>query len=243
VTSFEKNHKELTARNPDCREEIGLLRNGLRTIGQLIHTSPSVNGNGAVWKELINRAEAEKTVLCKHLYGKPLFIAILRLNAAIHKDIRDSLLPEQKESSEEFREQMRRKRNPSEEQAKKSKPTPGPRDPRIRTQGEVPTRKFFVPLRASGMDVAEETTDQPNEEQPQPSSGKSGRLPPIVLTSATNLIQLQGHIKSIVTGSFAFRNTRSRTRIFTKEMADFSAVKKYLENKNLSYFSFYPKSE
>jgi hypothetical protein len=163
VTSFEKNHEELTARNPDCREEIGLLRNGLRTIGQLIHTSPSICGNGAVWKELINRAEAEKTVLCKHLNGKALFTAILRLYAAIHRDMRDSFLPEQKESSEEFREQRRHMRNPSEEQAKKSKPTSGPRDPRIRTQGEVPTRNFFAPLRASGMDIAEETTDQPNE--------------------------------------------------------------------------------
>jgi hypothetical protein len=87
VTSFEKNHEELTARNPDCREEIGLLRNGLCTIGQLIHTSPSVNGNGALWKELINRAEAERTVLCTHLDGKALFTAILRLYAAIHRNI------------------------------------------------------------------------------------------------------------------------------------------------------------
>jgi hypothetical protein len=157
--------------------------------------------------------------------------------------MRDSLLPEQKDSPEEFREQRRSKRNPSEEQAKKSKPTPGPWDSRMRTQVEVPTRNFFAPLRASGMDVAEETIDQPNEEQPQPSSGKSGRPPPIVLTSATNLIQLQRHIKSIVTGSFEFLNTRSGTRIVTKEMVDFSAVKKYLENNNLSYFSFYPKSE
>jgi hypothetical protein len=84
------------------------------------------------------------------------------------------------------------------------------------------------------MDIAEETTDQPNQEQPQPSSSKSGRPPPIVLTSATNLIQLQKHIKRIVTGSFEFRNTRSETRIVTKEMADFSAIKKYLENNKLS---------
>jgi hypothetical protein len=102
VTSFEKNHEELTARNPDCREEIGLLRNGLRTIGQFIHTSPSVNGNGAVWKKLINRAEAEKTVLREHLDGKALLTAILRLHAAIHRDMRDSLLPEKKETSGEF---------------------------------------------------------------------------------------------------------------------------------------------
>jgi hypothetical protein len=95
--------------------------------------------------ELISRAEAERTVLCKHLDGKAIFTAILSLYAAIHRDMRDSLLPEQKDSPEEFREQRRRKRNPSDEQAKKSKPTPGPRDPRIRTQGEVPTTNFFRP--------------------------------------------------------------------------------------------------
>jgi hypothetical protein len=217
-----------------------LLRNGLRTIGQLIHTSPSVNGNGEVWKELINRAEAEKTVLCKYLDGKALFTSILRLCAAIHRDMRDSLLPEQKESPEEFREQRRRKRNPSEEQAKKSKPTPGPRDPRIRTQGEVPTRNFFAPLRASGMDVAEETTDQPNEEQPQPSSGKSGRPLPTVLTSATNVIQLQRHIKSIVTCSFEFRNTRSGTRIVTKERRTFQLSKSTWRITTYLIFPFTP---
>jgi hypothetical protein len=124
-----------------------------------------------VWKELIIRDKAEKTVPCKHLDGKTLFTPILRLYAAIHGDMRDSLLLEQKESPEGFREQRRRKRNLSEEQAKKSKPTPGPRDPRIRTQGEVPTRNIFAPLRASGMDVVE-TTDKTNKEQPQPSSGK-----------------------------------------------------------------------
>jgi hypothetical protein len=39
--------------NPDCQEEIELLGNGLRTIGQLIHTSPTINGNSAVWNKLI----------------------------------------------------------------------------------------------------------------------------------------------------------------------------------------------
>jgi hypothetical protein len=66
---------------------------------------------------------------------------------------------------------------------------------------------------------------------------------PIVLTSTTYLIQLQRHIQTITTDSFEFRNTRSETRIVTKEMADFSAIKKYLEKTNLAFFTYFPKSE
>jgi hypothetical protein len=100
VASFERNHEDLARSNPDCREELELLRNDLRTIGQLIHTSPSTNGNGAVWKELISKTEAGRTVFCMHLDGKALFTATLCLYATIHRDMRGSLLPEQKESPE-----------------------------------------------------------------------------------------------------------------------------------------------
>jgi hypothetical protein len=70
VTSFNNNHDDLVARHPKCTEEIGLIRTALHTIGQLIHISPAVNGNGALWKELVAKAEAERTVLGKHLDGK-----------------------------------------------------------------------------------------------------------------------------------------------------------------------------
>jgi hypothetical protein len=186
VASFEKNLENLARSNPDCQEELELLRNGLLTIGQLIHTSPSINGNGTVWKELISKSETERTVLCKHLDGKALFTATLRLYAAIHREMRESLLLVQQESSEKFREQRLRTRNSSEEQVKRPKPTPNPRDPRIKSQGAVLTRNFFTPLRTTEMDVAEETTDK---EQQQSSCSKSGRPPPIVLTSTTNLMQ------------------------------------------------------
>jgi hypothetical protein len=44
------------------------------------------------------------------------YSALFRLYATTHKQLRDSLQPEQEEPSEEFREQRLRKRNPSEEQ-------------------------------------------------------------------------------------------------------------------------------
>jgi hypothetical protein len=75
--------------------------------------------------------------------------------------------------------------------------------------------------------LVEDTSETPNSEAQQPSSSKADRPPPIVLTSTTNLMTLQKHIRDIVTGNFEFRNTRRGTRIVTKEMADFSAIRKY----------------
>jgi hypothetical protein len=101
-----------------------------------------------VWKELITRAEAEMSVLCKHLDGRALFAAKLRLYAALHRKLRDSILPAEQKSTEELREQRRRKRNPSDEKAKKSKtrlPMTESRDPKLRPKGEVPTKNFYVP--------------------------------------------------------------------------------------------------
>jgi hypothetical protein len=83
VTSFNNNHDVLVTRHPDYTEELGLIRTALHTIGQLIHISHPVNRNGAVWKGLVAKAEAERTVLCEHLGGKAPFTGILRPYAAI----------------------------------------------------------------------------------------------------------------------------------------------------------------
>jgi hypothetical protein len=91
--------------------------------------------------------------------------------------------------------------------------------------------------------VVEDSTQKPDGKPQQESSGKSSRPPPIVLTSTTNLMQLQRQFKRFVKGNFEFRNTRSGTRIVTRQMADFSAIKTYLEKNKLSYFSFFPKPE
>jgi hypothetical protein len=54
-------------------------------------------------------------------------------------------------------------------------------------------------------------------------------------------MQLQKVIKSVVKENFEFRNTRIGTRVITKTLADFAAVKSHLETSNLPYFTFYPK--
>jgi hypothetical protein len=93
------------------------------------------------------------------------------------------------------------------------------------------------------LDPTEDTSNRADgEQQQQPPNSRGGRPPPIILTSAINLIQLQKQLKGLVEGSFEFQNTRNGTRIVTKEIADFSAIKEYLNSQNLNYFTFYPKS-
>jgi hypothetical protein len=93
LDSFDKEHETLIANNPDATEEMNLIRTGLVKIWQLLQTSPQQNGNGATWKRLVDKAESEKSVLCKHLNWKALFTGMLRLYAAIHREKEGSLLP------------------------------------------------------------------------------------------------------------------------------------------------------
>jgi hypothetical protein len=90
--SFDKQYETLITKNPDATEEINLIWTGLIKIWQLIQTSPQQNGNGAKWKRLVDKAENEKSVRCKHLDGKALFTGMLRLYTAIHREVEDSLL-------------------------------------------------------------------------------------------------------------------------------------------------------
>jgi hypothetical protein len=85
------------------------------------------------------------------------------------------------------------------------------------------------------LDQTEDTNTQTDgEHQQQPPNSQRGRSPPIILTSTVNFMQLQRHIKDIVKGSFEFRNTQNGTRIVTKEMADYSAIKEYLSSQTLN---------
>jgi hypothetical protein len=72
---------------------------------------------------------------------------------------------------------------------------------------------------------------------------KACRSPPIVLTSVTNLIQFQKQLKGVTKQIFEFRSTKNGTRVITKDMVDFKAVKAHFDSQNLSYYSFFHKSE
>jgi hypothetical protein len=94
------------------------------------------------------------------------------------------------------------------------------------------------------MDTYSSSTETtPQETAMTPTAAKTGRLPPIILTSTVNLIQLQKQLKNILKENFEFRTTRNGTRIVTRVMVDFLGVKSHIENHKLSFFTFSPKSE
>jgi hypothetical protein len=71
--------------------------------------------------------------------------------------------------------------------------------------------------------------------------GTAGRPPPIILTSTTNLIQLQRQQNNVAKDDFGFLNIKNGNRVIKKNMTDFEAVKSYFVTNNLSYYSFFPK--
>jgi hypothetical protein len=137
-----------------------------------------------------------------------------------------------------FKEVWRRKRNSSSEAAPTTKKAVSAAE--VAPQKEVPTRNFFAPLKAN-MDTDSAGAEATANEKTV--LGKARRPPPIILTSQTNFIQLQKQLKNVVKGDFKFRSTRNVTKVVNKGMADFEAVKSHFTKQNLSYYSFFPKSQ
>jgi hypothetical protein len=128
--SFEKEHDSLLTAYPDAQEEIALIRMALNTIMELVRNSPSINGEGPVWEQLADKAEADRKVLCSYLDGKALLTGVLRVYATLHKEMNVTIQKGEPDPKGEFREQRRRKWIPSAEkaQAKRSSIT---RDPKV----------------------------------------------------------------------------------------------------------------
>jgi hypothetical protein len=211
LASFDKQHETLIANNPNATEEISFVQTELVKIGQLIQTSPPQNGNSVTWKRLVDKAENEKNVLCKHLDGEALFTGMMRLYTAIHRELEDSLLQEcDKGSEEDVPRSKRRKRNSDSDDSSstskretmdKSRPLPD-----YQKLQPVVNKNPFTPLRAVSMDG----TEASDEGQSSDNIDK-GRPTPIVLTSEANLLSLQKDLKTVVTGVFLFLNTISGT--------------------------------
>jgi hypothetical protein len=72
--------------------------------------------------------------------------------------------------------------------------------------------------------------------------GTAGRPSPIVLTSSTNLIQLQKQLKNVAKDDFEFRNTKNGTRAITKEHDGFRSRQILLFNSTCHFTPFFPKS-
>jgi hypothetical protein len=64
-----------------------------------------------------------------------------------------------------------------------------------------------------------------------------------MMTSTTNLIQLKSNVKDHIKGEYKFPKYTKWNPYLTKEMADCSAMKSYLQKCNLHYFTFTPNSQ
>jgi hypothetical protein len=141
---------------------------------------------------------------------------MLRLYAAIHREMEDSLLPECTQEKEEATPRNKRRKRNSDpddgssiskrEATEKCRPLPVYQKPR-----SVVRNNFFDPLRAVPLVGAEVCGETPSSDN----NLDKGRPLPIVKISVVNLLSLQKDLKAVPTGEF-FCNTASGTRITTK---------------------------
>jgi hypothetical protein len=201
---------------------------------------------------IVNATEDNRASYCKALSGKVLFIALHGTYTVALKELKsllkasnsaggtdttsESVKPSQDDG---FKEVRKRKRHSTNEAASTSKKPAA--EANNTTKQEVATLNFFAPLWASTMETDSSGAEATTLDDAVP--GKAGRPPPIILTSTTNLFQLQRQLKNVSKGDFEFRNTKNGSRVITKSMTDFEAVKSYFSTHNLAYYSFFPKSQ
>jgi hypothetical protein len=153
---------------------------------------------------------------CKALRGKPLFRALYGTYTVTLNELKTVLKARsqagQAKKADDFKEVRSRKRHSTGEAARTPKKTTV-----APTAEKVTTNNYIAPLRAAHMD-----TDVPTESNAEEAAVpvKSSRPPPVVLTAAANLIQLQKQLKGVAKQHFEFRNTRNGTRVVTKDMVD-----------------------
>jgi hypothetical protein len=124
-------------------------------------------------------------------------------------------------SKDDFREQRRHKRNPSNEQIQAKRISVNANTQDTKALPQVAVSNFFAALRTQ-METEDSSDGKRTgtEEDQQKPANQAGRPPPIILTFATNLLQLQKSQRPCKS-TFEFRNTRHGTRVVTKEIADF----------------------
>jgi hypothetical protein len=226
----------------------------------LARNTPDSVGDGEEWKQVICNIIEDKTNLCSLLQGKRLYCALYGMNTVTLSDRTDVLQrgsfstipdgsiaaasvgpPRTEPSSDEFWEPRRRKRNNSSDGEVRSLKKPAQPDP----EKTPAIRNYFAPLRTAEMDIEDNSpaAEGSTPLEQQSTSPKKGRPPPIVLTSAANLISLQRNLKGLLKDNFEFRSTRNGTRVVTRDMEDYQTVRKHFDSNIITYFTFHPKSE
>jgi hypothetical protein len=226
--SLQSEYKDLVQEHSEADSVIQEVDKVLGDIVSLTGCTPASVGESATFKEVIENAKQDRINLCNALKGKGLFSALYDTYTITLNELKNVLQQSVKRSAtaaaenaplDSFREKGRgRKRNntPDQEQSGKSNKKVNPRVSAvpIKTSPAIHPRNYYAPLRTVEMDTEKEDGEGQNSEVEK--QQKTGRPPPIILTSATNLITLQAKLKVLVHVSFEFRNTRNGTRVITK---------------------------
>jgi hypothetical protein len=174
--------------------------------------APSTVGESPEWAAVVNSAEENTATFCKAINGKPLFCVLHGIYTVSLSKIKTTLkktAPGQRKETtntagpsspqdDGFQEVRRRKRQSTgETERMNKKPVPATLAPK-----EVPTQNFFATLLTTNMETESSRAEVSSEEDV--ALQNTGRPPPIILTTTTNLIHLQRHLKNMTKDDFEF---------------------------------------
>jgi hypothetical protein len=188
----------------------------ITAIAGLGECTPASVGQSPKWSLMAQNMADTRRNLHQLLRGKQLY----RTLYGVHTEVLQDLAAVIKESAaegeipkttftappsvEEFREQRRRMRKPTDNADKRAQKsttsTMTVNNPQLQSKPKGPTRNFFAALRsievmADHGDDAVDADDTTKIQQHQAPSSQAGMPPPIVLTSHVNVIQLQWQLR------------------------------------------------
>jgi hypothetical protein len=186
--SLERDFQNKWKTHPDAVPSMQRLFKVLCDLGALAGCTPVPVGESEEWAAVIRAAEENLESYSGALQGKTLYSALygnytIALNElkCVLKSSSSARQPNQGDGYQEVRSRTRQ----STAEAARSPTTAAVPTP----EAQVPTITFVAPLRTTTVDI-----DAPATEPTPPEAAthsKTGRPPPIVLTSIVNLIQLQ----------------------------------------------------
>jgi hypothetical protein len=207
TASFDKEYIALIAHNSDAKMETDLV----------LTAPPQVNGNGAVWEQLTDTAETEKSVLCKHLDGKSLFTC---------NEMKVTLQPEDTQGKAD----VGRGTETLKAAVASSRRRPRNQDNSRFARHRGPGKKEIVCSAEDGAEVSSEGTSCTLQTKKFLHKGGPSSIVP---ASEANLRSLQKELKVVVIGEF-FQNIASGNRITTKSMADCRAIQNLVTLKRIN---------
>jgi hypothetical protein len=179
---FDERYEKLIADRPDAKKEMDLVRVSVVKVWQLVQNSTKVNGSCAKWKQLEDRAEADRHNVGKFLDAEALFTGLFHMYAATYKEMGDSLQPSSKELGQEDAWQAERIKRRNRDRnyevecsiKKQKRPPLTYQNPR-----PVATNNFFAPRRDLPMENAETGSegDSKKTSGTNESTANAGHLP------------------------------------------------------------------